>query len=220
MHNQTKKWNDKNVTLVHDQGEGTWPYPITQLREILITAATAETSLKHTALKPRAFIPRSPTYCHHRRKEFFTYYSYTRRSAPSKYQANHSLSTAAGPLKQQVAGLELDGLIKPPKLDMTGKTLNWANLPQKDKGLYYIVFKLSPSPEEAQQGELLCSHRLPPTRSISQEAGTRPSCYIQVPALKILPSFLHWEHIYPDMHLLSLSLSHIQLSSASKRFYL
>lgn len=135
-------------------------------------------------------------------------------------QANHSLSTAAGPLKQQVADLELDGLIKQPKLDMTGKTLNWANLPQKDKGLYYIVFKLSLPPKEAQQGELLCSHPLPPTRSISLEAGIRPSYYNQVPALKILPSFLHCEYIYPDMHLLSLSLSYIQLSSASKRFYL
>lgn len=79
-----------------------------------------------------------------------------------------------------------------------------------------IDFKLFPPPEEEQQGELLCSHQFLPTRSISQEAGTRPSYYNQVPAHKILPSFLHWEHIYPAMRLLSLSLSHIQLSKASK----
>lgn len=118
------------------------------------------------------------------------------------------------PLRGQTAGFELSALIIQPKLDLTAKSkLGKPTTVGQRSTACYMQFLSSPKLKEAQQGELLCSHQFPPRRSISQEAGTRPSYNNLVPVHKILPSFLGAPLPW---YAFAQRLTITQLSSASK----
>lgn len=116
-HNQRENWKDKKVTLVHDHHLRVKVYghsPTMQLREVLVERLELKHP-KHVDKSPQVLIPASnilPSY----KERVFHMWQLHKRECPIKkprQPANHSQPTAAGTLRQQGTGLELDELRSP-----------------------------------------------------------------------------------------------------------
>lgn len=133
-------WQETHTTREGTEMTRKSPQPMTGLEACVHRTAESDPNMwveqkrpKHMAPSSWALTSQSPTFCHHTR-EAITCDNWTRRSVPpkkKKWAACKSLP-AYSSRYFEAAGLELDELL--PGLDITCKTLNCANLLQRQKG--------------------------------------------------------------------------------------